>query len=226
MGSLPEFKAVAMRDAIAAVLRRALLERRFAPGEAIVESALAAEMKVSRGPVREALLLLMQEGLVTHNQNRGFAVLDITESDRFAADQVRYHLETLALQLAREHIIPDDLATLERIKSRMCESYRSGDVIARLDDEIEFHGTLWRLSRNPYVLSCLQRVAVPDFTYGTAFRLGRPDLTLELFEAQHQLYIDYLARRTQRTAEECVRFHLGLIEPASDAAPAREAVAV
>lgn len=226
MTDLPELKAVAMRDAVADALRRALLERRFSPGEALVESALAAGMKVSRGPVREALLLLVQEGLVTHTQNRGFAVLNFTAADQIDTDQVRYQLETLALQLARERMSPSDLAELKRIKESMVEHFRTGDDRARLDDEIQFHSLIARQSGNPYLFSCLQRVAIPNFTYGTALRLNRPDLTLQLFEEQHQLYIDYLQRKTGKTAEECVQFHLGFPPPAYDSAPSREVMAV
>ncbi len=226
MSGLPEFKAVAMRDAIAEALRSALLDRRFSPGEAIVESALAAEMKVSRGPVREALLLLTQEGLVTHSQNRGFAVLNFTEADRQATDQVRYQLEILALQLARETITAKGLATLAEIKDRMLEHFRAGDRRARLKGEIDFHGRIWQWSGNSYLVNCLQRVTIPTITYGTAYRMNRPDLTVELFDEQHQMYIDYLARRISKTAEECVRYHLGFPTPAHDCAPGKATVSL
>jgi DNA-binding GntR family transcriptional regulator len=216
------FKAVAMRDAIASALRSALLDRRFEPGQPIIESAIAAEMKVSRGPVREALLLLTQEGLVTHSQNRGFAVLNFTEADQAATSQVRYPLETTALQLARLHRTPPDILQLERIKQRMLENFRAGDARARLQDELDFHNLIWNLSGNTYLVSCLQRVTIPAFTYGTAYRMNRPDLTVELFHTQHQLYIDYLEGTTTRTAAECVRFHLGLAAPEPDSVPLPE----
>jgi DNA-binding GntR family transcriptional regulator len=224
MLDLPQFKAVAMRDAVVAALRHALLGGRFAPGEALVESVLAKEMKVSRGPVREALLLLMQEGLVTHNQNRGFAVLNFTAADRFATDQVRYQLETLTLRLVRERISRADLGDLQRIKDRMMDGYsdRGGRVAA----EIEFHGSIWRLTGNPYLVNCLERVSIPNFTYGTAYLMNRPDLTRELFDEQHQLYIDYLHGHTDKTAEEVVQFHLGLTAPAPGCAPEEKAPAL
>ncbi|MCC6361953.1 MAG: GntR family transcriptional regulator [Bryobacterales bacterium] len=222
MTELPPFKAVAMRDAVASALRAALFDRRFQPGQPIVESAIAAEMKVSRGPVREALLLLTQEGLVTHSQNRGFAVLNFTEADHAAASQVRYPLETTALQLARLHQTPADILQLERIKRRMLENFRAGDARARLQDELDFHNLIWNLSGNAYLVSCLQRVTIPAFTYGAAYRMNRPDLTSELFDTQHQFYIDYLKGATTKTAAECVRFHLGLATPEPDTVPLPE----
>ena len=50
-------------------------------------------MNVSRGPVREALLVLAQEGLVSHSQNYGFSVLEFNEQDRTEVQQVRLPLE-------------------------------------------------------------------------------------------------------------------------------------
>ncbi|MEO7653050.1 MAG: GntR family transcriptional regulator [Bryobacteraceae bacterium] len=224
MGDLPELKAVAMRDIIADALRGALLDRRFPPGEAIVESALAAEMKVSRGPVREALLLLTEQGLVTHSQNRGFAVLNFTEADQDASDQVRYQLETLALRLARGCMSRTRVGSLQAVKDRMVEQFRTGDIRGRVQGEIDFHGMIAQGSGNSYLALCLQRVSIPNFTYGSAFRLNRPDLTLKLFDEQHQLYIDYLVGATNQSAAECVAYHLGFPVPAGDSAPCRMAI--
>jgi hypothetical protein len=55
---------------------------------------------------------------------------------------------------------------------------------------------------------------VPYFHYETAFRL-EPQITGQQFAAQHQIYVDFLKGISSRTAEQCVRFHLGM----SDASP-------
>src|SRR5512132_2316003 len=101
--TLPSLKATAMRDGAAEALRRALLEGKFQPGEDLSEVALAQQLEISRGPVREALLVLAQEGLLVHRQNRGFSVLEFTDEDRKAINDVRLPLEARALELAREH---------------------------------------------------------------------------------------------------------------------------
>ena len=70
-------------------------------------------MGISRGPVREALLLLVQEGLVTHSPNRGFSVVQITAADLQEIHDVRVPLETTALAMAKPHITERDIAKLE-----------------------------------------------------------------------------------------------------------------
>src|SRR5579862_8521145 len=92
---LPVVKSEALRVKVVAAIRQALLEGRFKPGEDLSEVAIAREMNVSRGPVREALLLLAQQGLISHSQNHGFSVLGFTDRDHTEIDQVRLELEAL-----------------------------------------------------------------------------------------------------------------------------------
>src|SRR5438128_10813307 len=98
---LPVVQSFALREGVAQAIRQALLEGRFKPGEYLSDSALAKEMNVSRGPVREALLILAQQGLITHSQNHGFSVLGFSDRDHREIDDIRLRLETLALTLAR-----------------------------------------------------------------------------------------------------------------------------
>jgi DNA-binding GntR family transcriptional regulator len=63
---------------IARILREAIADGRFPPGSQLVEQELARELNVSRGPLREAMQRLTQEGLVGH-RNRGLFVMELTE---------------------------------------------------------------------------------------------------------------------------------------------------
>src|SRR3954471_14970305 len=119
MASLPHLKPVSIRERVSEAIRRALLEQRFQPGDALSEVALAAEMNVSRGPVREALLVLAQEGLVSHSQNYGFSVVNLTDEDRKEVRQIRIPLETLALELAKPAMDQSVLQQLAGLKDRM-----------------------------------------------------------------------------------------------------------
>ena len=63
------------------VLREAIGVGRVAPGDRLVEGAIAAELGTSRAPVREALRELVHEGLVTHVPYRGAFVLGVSEEE-------------------------------------------------------------------------------------------------------------------------------------------------
>jgi DNA-binding GntR family transcriptional regulator len=210
VNAFPQVKPVSIRQSVGAAIRRALLEGRFHPGQALSEVAIAAEMNVSRGPVREALLVLAHEGLVTHSQNYGFSVLNFTERDRREIQQVRSPLETLALELAREHVTNADISELTLLTRRMVTAFQERQFLDCTQADLEFHTLIWDRSGNSRLDAALRNLMVPYFAYGSAFKLARPDLTPELLEAQHLAYIDYLRGTSESTAEACVRFHTGL----------------
>ena len=174
------------------------------------EVALAAEMNVSRGPVREALLVLAQEGLVSHSQNHGFSVLEFDEHDRAEVQLVRLPLEILALELAKPNMAASDVHQLEALNARMVEAYGDRRYVECTQADLDFHSRVWERSRNNRLLVSLRNLMVPYFAYGSAFRMSRPDLTVELLKLQHDWMIDFLKGGSSRTADECVRFHLGL----------------
>jgi DNA-binding GntR family transcriptional regulator len=210
MTALPHLKPISIRQTVGEAVRRALLEGRFRPGEALSEVALAAEMNVSRGPVREALLVLAQEGLVSHSQNYGFSVLNFTEHDRQEIQQVRLPLEILALDMARRRIAETDLQQLTHLNGCIVAEYRTDNVIECTQADLRFHALIWERSGNARLVASLRNLMVPYFAYGSVFRLSRPDLSAALLDAQHQSYIDFLSGGSNQSAEECVRYHTGL----------------
>lgn len=210
MALLPHVKPVSIRQTVGETIKRALLEGRFHPGQALSEVALASEMNVSRGPVREALLVLAQEGLVSHSQNYGFSVLKFDEKDRTEVQQIRLPLEILALDLARPQITDSDLRELDTLTGRMAHTYETRRYVECTQVDLEFHSLVWNRTGSSRLLSALRNLMVPYFAYGSAFRMSRPDLTPELLTAQHQSFTQFLSGQSDQTADQCVRFHLGL----------------
>lgn len=207
MAGFPQLKAVSIRQSVGEAIRRALLEGRFRPGEALSEVAIATEMNVSRGPVREALLVLSQEGLVSHSQNYGFSVMEFTEADLTEVSQVRLPLETLALKLAKPNVAGSHFRKLRDCKTRMVSAFQRRDFVECTQADLAFHSLIWECSGNSRLIASLRNLLVPYFAYGSAFRISRPDLTAELLEEQHESYIVYLEGGATLSAKECVRLH-------------------
>lgn len=207
---LAKIRVSAIRDAVAESLRRSLLEGRFRPGEDLSDAAIAAQFQVSRGPVREAMLIMAEEGLLTHTQNRGFSVLNFTVDDLTQIERVRVPLESLALAIARERITPRDLDRLAGLKDELARAFDRGDHHVCVRSEIDFHSAIWELSGNPWLMASLKRIMIPCFTYGTACRMSSPDLSGATLARLHEIYLEYLSGSSDRTAEDCVRSHLSL----------------
>lgn len=169
-------------------------------------------MGVSRGPVREALLVLEQEGLVVHSQNRGFSVMNLGPEDRRAMAKVRIPLETLALEMAKANATAEDIAEMEAVADRLVASY-GADLRASAREDLAFHEKLWDLSGNRWLIVALKRVVVPFFLF-TIMYSAKTELDGETLDTQHRSYLDYLKGTTSLSAEECVRLHLRMYEQA------------
>ena len=210
MQRLPQLKAVSIRESVGQVVREALYQHRFQAGESLSEAALAAEMGISRGPVREALLVLVQEGLLTHSPNRGFAVVNFTQDDLKEVNEVRVPLETLALTLARPRVSAADLEKLSERKREMVKSYSAGEIFGCSHSDMAFHSLIWKRTGNGRLASSLRTLLDPFFAYGSLFNVGREGLTPRLLDEEHEYFIEFLSGGGTRSAEACVRFHLGL----------------
>ena len=105
-------------------LRTAIITCRFKPGEMIFESQLVREYEVSKTPVREALKLLTQEGLVRSIPGTGYIVAPITLKDVRDLFFVRQVLEAAAVERAAQVATEEQL---DRLETLVGESYRVGD---------------------------------------------------------------------------------------------------
>jgi DNA-binding GntR family transcriptional regulator len=138
-------------------IRDSVISGRFGPGAQLVESRLAAELGVSRGPVREALRRLSEEGLVIEYLHRGMFVREFTADGIADIYNVRIALESLAARLATRAHVPVD--RLERLVDEMRRAAEAGDLQGVTAREVEFHETLCELSGNNLVASLFYSIS-------------------------------------------------------------------
>lgn len=143
---------------IAEEIKQAILAGRFRPGDRLIEEDLAAELDVSRNPVREALRILVTAGFVELVPRRGasVALLDLTSVRELF--EVRAALEALTARLAAERITPDLLRALEEITIRGKRAVADG----MLDDlpvlNAEFHGAVAKAAGNSRLAGLIEMV--------------------------------------------------------------------
>src|SRR6476646_10902876 len=100
-------------------LRAEILSGRLGPGAELAEVALAEQLGVSRGPIREAIGRLASEGLVTVRPRRGAVVSSLSKEEFLELYQVREALELMAVKLAVPRLGDEDVAALEGLVERM-----------------------------------------------------------------------------------------------------------
>lgn len=132
-------------------LRTAILEGRFASGNRLAEAPLAAQLGVSRAPIREAMLQLEREGLLEFTPRGMAQVRSMTMADLEELYTLRVALEPMAARYACRNLTKEDAAILEQNISRMRGLSKLLDV-SLLD--IEFHDQIMRISRHGRLQQC------------------------------------------------------------------------
>jgi DNA-binding GntR family transcriptional regulator len=107
-----------LREDVHALLRQRIVEGQLLPGSRLPDVQIAAELGVSRTPVREALLRLVREGLVENDPNRGFFVAPLSRQEVLDTYPMVWALECLALQSCGPPS-PEQTQALRRINAEM-----------------------------------------------------------------------------------------------------------
>lgn len=214
-GKLRVLSFKGMREHVAEVLREAVLDGTFKPGDPLGDAKIAAQLNISRGPVREALLQLENESLVRNVHNKGWFVIRLTPEEVSEITHLRTLLEPSALSLAAKNITAADLDRLAEIFLDFCRAIEAQNWRNAHKKDFEFHQFIWHFSRNRLLEETLIRISAPYFAYLHTL-LGILVLRKQDWEGtirMHALLVDYLAGRTSLTAEECITAHLECINP-------------
>ncbi len=198
-------KTLTNRERIAEILRKGIYFGTFQPGQELVQNTLAQQLGVSRMPVREAIYILLNEGLVEHIPNRGFFVKDVGRA--FFEDY--YFIRVLFEQRAVTHICQNwqDSAPLENLLQEERQAYEERDVNAlscytnqlqayigehcgspRLADYLQ---QLWEMSPRRISQSSEQRDAFIDSTF-----------------QYHQALVSAILKRDADTAKALIAQHM------------------
>ncbi len=145
-----------LRDQVCDEIRRRIIEGEYAPGDRIVERELAAELAVSRVPVREALRTLRVEGFLDDVARRGVIVRRLDRRDVEELFDVRESLEVLACRLAAQHADTRGLRRLQGTLGRARKALDAGDVrmIGRANED--FHDEIIVLADHQLLANLLE----------------------------------------------------------------------
>jgi DNA-binding GntR family transcriptional regulator len=129
-------------------LRAQILEGQLEPGAELTEVALAEQLGVSRGPLREAIGRLAAEGLVTVSPRRGAVVRSLSKEEFLELYQVREALERMAVQLAVPRLTDEQFDVLSALNEEMARHATENKVEAFFEANRSFHARLLEASGN------------------------------------------------------------------------------
>ncbi len=195
-----------LTDATTRAIRERILEGVLAAGEPLRQEALAAELGVSRIPLREALQRLEAEGLVALVPHRGAVVSDLPIADALELFELRALIESDLVRRATSVARSPDHAAARAAADRFRVALSQGDVASLGQANLEFHLALYRAASRPRTLEVFQRL------HQQCDRLLRLQLTLTNGGDQAVREHDAIARAVQAgdadTAAQLTREHI------------------
>ncbi|MDD5295402.1 MAG: GntR family transcriptional regulator [Rhodocyclaceae bacterium] len=145
----------ALYQQVAERLRNRIFAHEMPPGTWIDEQALAISYGISRTPLREALKVLVSEGLVTLKPRRGCYVTELSQEDLDEIFPVIALLEGRCAFEATEKMTSADLKELEAIHERLEQSAATGNIESFFEANQDFHSAVQNLAGNRWLLQVI-----------------------------------------------------------------------
>jgi DNA-binding GntR family transcriptional regulator len=200
-------------ELVAADLRDAILSGRFRPGERVSDAKIAAEMGISRAPVREAIRQLAARGLVKEEPRRGAFVSRLTPSGARQVYDCRRALEGLA---ARRISVDADLAVhVARLREIVRDMERAGirkDSVAMAEVDHRFHLTLCELTGNSWLSRLYGQLSDQSRLMQALDTFAHLDADARELVMRHEPIVDAIASGDPKVAEREVVAHIDLSE--------------
>ncbi|RMF43028.1 MAG: GntR family transcriptional regulator [Deltaproteobacteria bacterium] len=193
------------KDYVIRYIYNGIMERRFQPGQKILEQELSLELGISRAPVREALRQLVGEGLLTYQPQKGHTVTILDAKQVLACYETRGVIEGYAAALSAPLLAREEMKELERLTGAMTRYARRGEHRELIERGEEFHSLILNRCPNGELLNAANRLSrmlhILFYTHwGTLY-------SPEEVASRHRLILEALRKGDSQEIEQVVRQH-------------------
>ena len=230
---VPDIRKVDLPEArqaiphVHAYLRECILDGTLKPGTKLSQVSLAAQLGISRTPLREVLRMLQEEGLVEiePNQRTRVAGLDPQELDDVYASRIL--LETLALSMTIGHFGAKERAEAKRMLTAMRQAAKTGDFDEWFGAHTEDH-RVCTAAAGEAMQRQLRAFADRTTRYIRIYQLSEPNSWQTAGDAEHAAILEALIAGDERGALTEMAHHLErtALRVLADCAPGYEPAAV
>src|SRR5581483_9639211 len=202
--TLSEFVArPQLSEDVARRVRQRIFEGRYTAGQYVRLDQLAAELGVSVTPVREALLELRAEGLLTQQPHRGFMVLPVTDRDIADVSNVQAHIGGELAARAAKGITDEQLTQLKDIQAQLEDAYDRDDHERAVRLNHEFHRAINVAADSPKLSQLMGQITryAPESVFPAV--KGWPAQSIK----DHRRVLTALERRDEKAARAAMSTH-------------------
>ncbi len=195
-----------LTDEIADMIRDRILKGEYEIGAKIKETQIAAELRVSRTPIREAFKQLENEGLIDYIPNRGCFAKGFTQQDVDDIYAVREALERLAVERAVERITDAELRDLEEEWDLMEFYAKKKDAQKVLELNSTFHDRIYASTRSRFMAQVLR--SYKSYINKTRKSVFYDETYLMAILKEHREILEAIKSRDKERAVRAVSEHL------------------
>ncbi len=193
---------------VAERLREEILRGALSPGDRILQEELAERFGASRVPIREAIRILVHEGLVTTVANSGSWVARLTLAECEEVYLMRERLEPLLLRYSAPHLTDADLAELQSLAARVADASTAGDVDGFLRFDRQFHLASYAHAETQQLGDLISKLWNSTAPYRRAYVATWSSDLQRLANDEHHLLIETLRDRDIDEAERVLAGHI------------------
>ena len=190
-------------------LRMAIYHGELTPGLRLVETELAARYETSRGAVREALVLLSNEGLVSRERNRGAWVRPVSLDEAIEITEARAVLEGLCAAKAAARATKADHRELKALGKQVSEAVAAGNVVTYNTVSQQVHTRVREIAGQQTVAGILDRLRYQSVRY--QFHVSLLPGRMQQGLAEHLAIIEAVTSGDPQIAEQVMRDHLNSV---------------
>jgi DNA-binding GntR family transcriptional regulator len=190
-------------------VKRRIMQNEFKPEYALTELGLARDIGCSQGTIREALLRLQEDGLVTRTARRGTVVTRLTADEAQEMLVLRRTIETRGAVKAAANADKAHLDEIAAIRKRMDKAATQGDEYALMEADSEFHLAIFRASG----LDALEPILARCIKHSHRWKIWAPKHRRSLAQtaARHDVMIERLAARDGAGLAAAIGEHIDTI---------------
>ncbi len=188
------------------IIKKMIVEGELNPGERIVEVKLAERLGTSRGPIREALRMLEQDGLLVQNESSLY-IFNPNPQEIIDVFQCRQGLESLAAKLAADHITDEELKQMEHIIQQTRRAFETENTKEVSHYDQQFHDLVAYSSKNQQLIQ-LYELLKSKIVFIRSRIINNYYRNFSNFVDEHQVIYEALKARNSSKAEEDMRSHI------------------
>ncbi len=199
---------ISLAEEVTEILRNRILTGEYKMGEKLTESRIAAELKVSRTPVRDAFRQLETEQLIEYIPNRGCFARGFNQDDMEDIYAVRRAVEELAIRWVVAKVDDQGILKLKNQLEKMHFYTLNNSYEKLLQANEEFHKLIYRMTESRFIVQVLK--TYQDYVHRARKETLKKEEDLPAIYREHEAIYHGIAARDEEAAVRAVGEHLDM----------------